>query len=564
MPGGRLQPLARTAREYAQAVASGRIPSDDTWEDAIRVVEPGSLSRRTVLKGAGVAGGAMAVAPWMKGWTATERPATIRRATGHDPRIAVVGAGLAGLTAAYRLSQQGLRVTLFEARERIGGRCWTARGFADGQTAEHGGEFIDTRHLHLIQLAKELDLHLTDLWKGYSGVWPIYVDGTLYRGKDLRPQLDPIVEAVTRAARHIGAKLPHHQASDVAYSYKTATPGAIAMDQHSMSDWLDRHVPGVLGTPIGDWLNESMCGWYGLDMDGLSAVNWIDYFLIPWPGGDERWHVAGGNDRVTDGVVARLPKGALVPETPLEAIRRRHDGTYELRFTGLAKPQVFDFVVLTIPYTTMRQVDYDGAGFGQQTVDGIQQLGMGTDSKVLVQYDRRFQHFETPFGKWSGGLEFTPPAFDTWESSVLQRGPSALLTLYSGGRAGASTFANTESIHGPCPKPLLGKTLGWLDQAVPGTKARFNGNAWSDWWTGDQWTLGSYAAFLPGQMTRFWKGTGKTEGGVYFAGEHTSTYSQGFLNGGVESGDRVAIWLMKRLGIAPPRHLTKLPYSQIN
>lgn len=65
-------------------------------------------------------------------------------------------------------------------------------------------------------------------------------------------------------------------------------------------------------------------------------------------------------------------------------------------------------------------------------------------------------------------------------------------------------------------------------------------------------------------MTRFWHGTGHTAGGAYFAGEHTSTYSQGFLNGGVESGDRVAIALMRRLGIQPPHHLTKLPYSVIN
>jgi monoamine oxidase len=90
----------------------------------------------------------------------------------------VIGAGLAGLTAAYQLSQQGLQVRLYEARDRIGGRCWTARGFADGRTAEHGGEFIDTRHVHPIQLAKELDLHLTDLWKGYSGVWP--TEGGVY------------------------------------------------------------------------------------------------------------------------------------------------------------------------------------------------------------------------------------------------------------------------------------------------------------------------------------------------------------------------------------------------
>jgi monoamine oxidase len=328
--------------------------------------------------------------------------------------------------------------------------------------------------------------------------------------------------------------------------------------------WLDLHVPAASATPVGHWLNESMCGWYGLDMENLSACNWFDYFLIPYPGGDERWHVRGGNDRVTEGVARRLPAGALVPDTPLEAIRRRHDGSYELRLHGVAKPQVFDFVVLALPFITLRSVDYAGAGLRAHTTAGIEQLGMGTDGKVLLQFDRRFQQFQTPYGDWSGGLEFTPPAFDTWDSSVLSAGPSALLTVYSGGRAGASTFAAPGVVHGPCPDPLLRKTLGWIDTAIPGTRAHFNGTAWVDWWTGDEWTRGSYAAFMPGQMTRFWRGAGQTDGGVYVAGEHTSFYSQGFLNGGVESGDRVAIWLMQRLGIRPPGHLTKLPYSVIN
>jgi monoamine oxidase len=488
----------------------------------------------------------------------------LHRATPHDARVAVVGAGLAGLTAAYRLAQQGVRVRLYEARDRIGGRCWTARGFADGQIAEHGGEFIDTRHVHLIQLAKELGLHLDDLWKGYSGIWTNFIDGQSYRGKDLRSQLDPLIAEVKRAARDVGVIRPGHEPSDAAYSYRTATPEAVEMDRLSMLDWLDQHVPGVSGTPVGDWLNESMCGWYGLDMDRLSACSWFDYFLIPYPGGDERWHVRGGNDQVTDGVAQRLPAGALVPGTPLEAIRLRHDGSYELRFRGVAKPQVFDFVILTLPFVTLRAVDFSGAGFGAHTTAAINELGMGTDGKVLIQYDKHFQHFETPYGKWSGGLEFTPPAFDTWSSSPMSPGPSGLLTVYSGGRAGAATFAAPGVIHGPCPDPLLRKTLGWIDQAVPGTKAHFNGNAYADWWTGDEWTRGSYAAFMPGQTTRFWHGTGQTEGGVYVAGEHTSTYSQGFLNGGVESGDRVAIALMRRLGIHPPHHIAKLPYSVIN
>jgi hypothetical protein len=76
-----------------------------------------------------------------------------------------------------------------------------------------------------------------------------------------------------------------------------------------------------------------------------------------------------------------------------------------------------------------------------------------------------------------------------------------------------------------------------------------------------RWTLGSYAAFGPGQMTRCWHGVGVHNGRVHFAGEHTSTYSQGFLNGGVESGDRAAIEVMRAIGVPVPQRLSSLPYS---
>ncbi len=79
------------------------------------------------------------------------------------PAVAVVGAGLAGLTCAYRLHQHGVEVAVYEARpDRVGGRCWTARGFADGQVAEHGGEFIDSDHARIRGLVRELGLRLED------------------------------------------------------------------------------------------------------------------------------------------------------------------------------------------------------------------------------------------------------------------------------------------------------------------------------------------------------------------------------------------------------------------
>ena len=60
---------------------------------------------------------------------------------------------------------------------------------------------------------------------------------------------------------------------------------------------------------------------------------------------------------------------------------------------------------------------------------------------------------------------------------------------------------------------------------------------------------GSYAGFGPGQYTDFWGFLGLREGPVHFAGEHTSTFSQGYLNGGVESGERAAREVMNALGV---------------
>src|SRR5690242_19151432 len=169
MPGGRLPPLARAMREYARLDSGAREGGDRaSCGDALERAERRVLSRRGVLR----AGGAFGVSAALAACTAPGSPArsspaggpgaATRAAAAQGARAVVVGAGLAGVTAAYRLAQNGVQVRLYEARDRIGGRCWTARGFGGGQTAEHGGEFIDTRHVHLRALAAELRLQLED------------------------------------------------------------------------------------------------------------------------------------------------------------------------------------------------------------------------------------------------------------------------------------------------------------------------------------------------------------------------------------------------------------------
>src|SRR5881409_4378496 len=116
---------------------------------------PDPLSRRDFLRrgaaiGAGVAGASVL------GWG---RAAPALAQSGN---VVIVGAGLGGLACAYRLMQHGIAPTVYESRDRVGGRCWTVRVFDNGQTAEHGGQYIDSRHHQIRQLAKDLHVPLVD------------------------------------------------------------------------------------------------------------------------------------------------------------------------------------------------------------------------------------------------------------------------------------------------------------------------------------------------------------------------------------------------------------------
>ena len=548
-PPGRLPPLARAIR--SQAETRWRTPSPEAPE---RVgPHDRTLSRRDVLK----LGGAAAVGA---GLATTPGAAVARDAKEGAPTVAVVGAGLAGLTAAYRLANAGLRVRVYEARDRVGGRCWTARHFADGQHAEHGGEFIDTRHVHLQQIVRELGLELEDLWAGwYGGSSPNFFDDAILRRPVLSAALDEVAARARREARRIGVIRPGHAPSDRAMSHGTATPAAVALDRLTMADWLEAEFPGI-DTQVGGWLNAVMQSWYGLGMEELSALLWIDFFVIPYPGGDERYHVLGGNDLVPRRLANRLGDAVRL-ERPLEALVRRANGSYDLRFGGRPDPVRADLVVLALPFTVLRDVDLSRSGFRDGTLAAIRRLGMGANAKVLLQYTSRFQDMTTVTdAPWSGSMLRDDPAFGTWESSTNQRGDSGLLTVYAGGETGTTLWASPAP-HGAVGQPLLDDTLGQIDEVIPGSQSRFNGNAWVDWWHDDPWVRGSYAAFLPGQMTKFWHNVGPHDGHVHFAGEHTSTYSQGFLNGGVESGNRAAIEILRRLDLPVPRRIARLPYS---
>ena len=89
--------------------------------------------------------------------------------------------------------------------------------------------------------------------------------------------------------------------------------------------------------------------------------------------------------------------------------------------------------------------------------------------------------------------------------------------------------------------------LRQIEPVLPGATAKWNGKVTRDYWTGYQWTKGSYSYWKVGQYTRFVGAEGDRQGNCYFAGEHTSVDFQGYLNGAVDTGETAAKQVLRRI-----------------
>lgn len=502
-----------------------------------------ALTRRELIGRGAVLGAGAALAPSLLlgcgDDDAPERTAPSSGAGGGDgPRVAIVGAGLAGLACAERLVRAGVTPVVYEANpDRIGGRCWSSRGWADGQVAEHGGEFIDTRHARIMALADRLGLKLDDLYaRPLRGALRIWMNDRRRSYSSLRPGQAEVVAALRRDARRVGS-----------YAAASPTAAARAMDEMTVAEWLDENVEGGSGSVTGQVVWSQMASEFGLDADELSALNLLYEYVEAPSTADERFHIRGGNDQLVDGLAGMLPEGTIRMDAPLESVAakgRSGDGGCSLGVGGQDE-ETFDRIVLALPFTRLRQVDLETSGLSAKKRACIDELGMGTNAKVIIQTERR----PIDYSGWNGYMTSDDPFFQSWESSLAQPGDAGLITCFLGGRSGGADLAASEP-HAVASADLAATTLEDFERAdLEPIASEQLGDGWCDHWSIDPFTLGSYAAYLPGQYTRYFGVAGVPEGGIHFAGEHTETTFQGYLEGAVRSGERAAAEVAKAVGV---------------
>lgn len=448
-----------------------------------------------------------------------------------QPSIAIIGAGLAGLTCGYRLKQAGLTAQIYEASGRIGGRCYTIHDF-DPLVAEHGGELIDQGHKQVRQLAQELGLDLDDLLRAQpSGTEDFFwVNGGKYEYSQLVEDLNGIYQKM------------HKDVSAASYPtlWNLYTQRGWELDHMSIIDWLDETVPnGGSGSDLGRVLDLAYNIEYGAECSIQSSLNLL--YLLGYRGqgqfrvfgaSNEKYHVRGGNDQIARRMADAL-SNQISLDTALTAIRLNSGGSYTLTFSTGSGTQtvVADHVVLALPFSLLRSVNYSKAGFEPLKVTAIKELPMGTNSKLHVEFSDRFWYAAGNNGNTYGDTGFQ----NTWEVSRAQGGGrgKGLLVDYTGGNIGASFGTGT-------PSSRAQQFMSQLQPLFPDTTVAdlWTGRATVDFWTAYPWTKGSYSYWKVGQYTKFSGMEKERQGNCHFAGEHTSQDFQGYLNGAVESGER--------------------------
>ncbi|GAB4189157.1 MAG: hypothetical protein Tsb0015_09720 [Simkaniaceae bacterium] len=442
------------------------------------------------------------------------------------PHIAVIGGGIAGLTAAYRLHQAGLNVDLYEARGRVGGRILSVKihnkiGELGAQNILDGGDGTN-----ILRLVKEFGLKLIQS--------QIRLNHYYFSGEELIPvqQLpkDMIYDPQSLKMHLTNISLKANNMSDILRAF-------FAKENYYYKSFAAR-LAAYEGNVVEDLSPLSLETFYYMLLGGLSLSHQkpaIDFLSIK-----------GGNSLLPNTIAEALGEKVHL-QMPLSSLQKNPKGRYLLTFQNGQIVQA-DILLLAIPCSVYQDIHFAENVIPEETLQAIRNVQYGTNAKILVPF---------PCGPQQQiGLihEDLVSFFDSINH---------VLTLYFVGNAG---YFSKDTI---LENYLLGQSM--IEKGYQEKRPDFSPPDYAEdisfaayeravgySWPGDPYAKGSYSSVAPGQEEVFtaieeiYGEKSKTlfaplEQTLFFAGEHTSVSleSLGTMEGACESGERAARIIQK-------------------
>jgi monoamine oxidase len=283
---------------------------------------------------------------------------------------------------------------------------------------------------------------------------------------------------------------------------------------------------------------------FGLETKDQSSLNMVDFIgtdlsqpFQMFGESDEVFRIKGGSSALINALIAALEKKIEMKQGHTLTALDYKGGKVVASFDapGGATSESFEAMILALPFTKLRQVKgLKSLRLGGEKLKCIQSLGYGQSAKILQGTTSRvWRSPDSGLPAPSNGTFYSDLGFQNlWDSSRAQPGDAGIITNFLGVKAGSGDAKSAlDAFRADLPK-MSPKMAESLDPAavVPWF--------WSDY----PYTLGSYASAKVGQYTTMLEVASEPalRGRLQFAGEHTSSDFLGFMNGGVESGNRAA------------------------